>query len=34
MARFHIGLENIEDLIEDLNQGLAALRAHASQPGL
>lgn len=27
MARFHIGLENIDDLIEDLEQGLAALRA-------
>jgi cystathionine beta-lyase len=28
MARFHIGLENIEDLIADLDQGLAALRAY------
>jgi cystathionine beta-lyase len=27
MARFHIGLENVDDLIEDLEQGLAALRA-------
>jgi len=27
MARFHIGLENTGDLIEDLEQGLAALRA-------
>jgi cystathionine beta-lyase len=26
MARFHIGLESVEDLIEDLAQGLAALR--------
>ena len=26
MARFHIGLENVDDLIEDLEQGLAALR--------
>ena len=26
-ARFHIGLENVDDLIEDLEQGLAALRA-------
>jgi cystathionine beta-lyase len=32
MARFHIGLENIADLIEDLDQGLAALRAHATGP--
>jgi len=28
MARFHIGLESIEDLIEDLEHGLAALRAY------
>ncbi|MGP8026583.1 MAG: cystathionine beta-lyase [Acidocella sp.] len=27
MARFHIGLENVDDLIEDLERGLAALRA-------
>ena len=27
MARFHIGLENVDDLIEDLEQGLASLRA-------
>jgi cysteine-S-conjugate beta-lyase len=27
MARLHIGLENVDDLIEDLEQGLAALRA-------
>jgi cystathionine beta-lyase len=27
IARFHIGLENIADLINDLEQGLAALRA-------
>jgi cystathionine beta-lyase len=27
MARFQIGLENVDDLIEDLEQGLAALRA-------
>ncbi len=27
IARFHIGLENIEDLIADLENGLAALRA-------
>jgi cystathionine beta-lyase len=27
MARFQIGLENTDDLIEDLEQGLAALRA-------
>ncbi len=27
MARFHIGLENLGDLIADLEQGLAALRA-------
>ena len=27
MARFHVGLENVEDLIADLEQGLAALRA-------
>jgi cystathionine beta-lyase len=27
IARFHIGLENVEDLIEDLEQGLHALRA-------
>ncbi len=27
MARFQIGLENMDDLIEDLEQGLAALRA-------
>jgi cystathionine beta-lyase len=26
MARFHIGLENVDDLIEDLEQGLAILR--------
>jgi cysteine-S-conjugate beta-lyase len=26
MARFHIGLENVDDLIEDLEQGLALLR--------
>jgi cysteine-S-conjugate beta-lyase len=26
MARFHIGLENVDDLIEDLDQGLAILR--------
>ena len=26
MARFHIGLENVDDLIEDLDQGLALLR--------
>jgi cystathionine beta-lyase len=26
IARFHVGLENVEDLIEDLEQGLAALR--------
>jgi len=28
MARFHIGLENPDDLIADLDQGLAALRNH------
>ncbi|HUM09014.1 MAG TPA: cystathionine beta-lyase [Acidocella sp.] len=27
LARFHIGLENVDDLIEDLEQGLASLRA-------
>jgi len=27
LARFHIGLENIEDLIADLDQGLAVMRA-------
>ena len=27
MARFQIGLENMDDLIADLEQGLAALRA-------
>jgi cystathionine beta-lyase len=27
MARFHVGLENVEDLIVDLEQGLVALRA-------
>ncbi len=27
LARFQIGLENVDDLIEDLEQGLAALRA-------
>jgi cysteine-S-conjugate beta-lyase len=27
MARFHIGLENVDDLIADLQQGLAILRA-------
>ena len=27
MARFHIGLENVDDLIADLEQGFAALRA-------
>ena len=27
MARFHVGLENVEDLIADLEQGLVALRA-------
>jgi cystathionine beta-lyase len=27
IARFHIGLENIEDLIADLDQGLAVMRA-------
>jgi cystathionine beta-lyase len=27
MARFHIGLENIDDLLEDLDQGLAVMRA-------
>lgn len=26
MARFHIGLENVDDLIEDLEQGLSILR--------
>jgi len=26
MARFHVGLENVEDLIADLEQGLVALR--------
>jgi cystathionine beta-lyase len=26
MARFHIGLENVDDLIEDLTQGLTVLR--------
>jgi cystathionine beta-lyase len=26
MARFHIGLENVDDLIADLEQGLAVLR--------
>jgi cystathionine beta-lyase len=27
MARFHVGLENVDDLIEDLEQGLSVLRA-------
>jgi len=26
IARFHIGLENVEDLIADLERGLTALR--------
>jgi len=26
IARFHVGLENVEDLIEDLEQGMVALR--------
>jgi cystathionine beta-lyase len=26
MARFHVGLENVEDLLEDLEQGLGVLR--------
>jgi cystathionine beta-lyase len=29
LARFHIGLEDTDDLIADLEQGLAALRAAA-----
>ena len=29
VARFHIGLEDTADLIEDLGRGLAVLRAHA-----
>jgi cystathionine beta-lyase len=29
VARFHIGLEDTADLIDDLSRGMAVLRAHA-----
>ncbi len=31
VARFHIGLEDTSDLIDDLDRGLAVLRAHAGE---